>query len=213
MSPTRFLCCLPARLGVFLFSLVETLGAGFLAAVLIILLIHNQENHDLSMTKFTMIACIGWAVVAVAVCLTSFAGFMGAILRNARGVRAYSTAIAWLFGVQVIWGIVGIVALWVEPKELLKACTAAGHEALCSSHLEEAKGIVTGAIVVLTLVHAYQFHVVSSYAIELELVRDNRESILGRSKYAPVGLVEPMMGQNSSYAYADAPHSYGPSYA
>ncbi|KAF7979204.1 hypothetical protein HWV62_43140 [Athelia sp. TMB] len=149
--------------------------------------------------------------------------FIGAIAKKAGGIRAYASTIAWLLGVQIIWGIIGIVALWVEPKtDFIQQCengkTDQNTINICTSHIKETKGIATGLVVLVILLHAYQLHVVGGYANELEQQQLNRDIILG-SKYE-LGHSEdsrPMIGPDTSYAYADAAHSYGhqrgPSYA
>jgi hypothetical protein len=44
MGRARFLCCLPARLGVLLFTLAEFLASGFLAGVLWIAFAREQRG-------------------------------------------------------------------------------------------------------------------------------------------------------------------------
>jgi len=44
MGRAHFLCCLPARLGVLLFSLAQSVLSGGLAALLFYILIRNKQS-------------------------------------------------------------------------------------------------------------------------------------------------------------------------
>ncbi|KZP07955.1 hypothetical protein FIBSPDRAFT_965225 [Athelia psychrophila] len=217
MSRTHFLCCLPARLGVFIFSLLETLAAGFLAFVFINALIQNEKDHDQKLTKYATAVAIGYSIIATIVCLTSFAGFVGAIAKKARGIRAYATVTAYLLGVQIVWGVIGIIALWIESKaQYTQQCEAGQPEGstanndTCVNHMDTVKGVATGLILLSILLHAYQLHVIRGYADQLEMQHVNRDIIL-QGKYE-LGRTEdsrPMIAPDTSYAYADNAHSYG----
>lgn len=199
MGRAHFLCCLPARLGVFIFSLLETLAAGFLAAVFIIALIENHKstwNTSLSRPTFSNIARRSWhtdvlipngsghrvryhchhrlsdllrwvrahlhILLFIFRRLTQPFRLIGAIAKKAAGVRAYANVVGWLLGLQIIWGIIGIVALWVEPKAaFIRMCEGGKTDQntvdACTNNISTTKGVVTGLIILSILLHGCEF--------------------------------------------------------
>jgi len=186
-----------------LFSLLETAASGLLAAIFIIALIKNHEDNDSQMTKYAMAVAIGYSIIASIVCITSFAGLVGAIAKKAGAVRTYAATVGWLLWLQVIWGIIGIVALWLEPQSaFIHMCESGQTDAdvvnTCTGHITEVKGVATGLIVLSILLHAYQLHVIKGYATELE-----------RGRYELSQTDDGSFVPPTSYAYASNAHSYG----
>jgi len=220
MGRAHFLFCLPARLGVLLFSLGDFAVTGCLAALLWIILVRNQ-NHDIHLSKPLLISVITLGVISTIIALVSFAGFIGAIFKRVRGVRAFARLLAWLLGVQIILSILYIVAILLEPKsEFIKQCENGSTDSkvvdTCTNKITEVKGITIGIIVVALLLHSYEVYVVGAYASELEQKEFNRNIILGnsnsKSRYAAVPVGEdakPLTAPDMSYPYTDAAHGYG----
>jgi len=214
MGHAHFLFCLPARLGVLLFSLGEFLATGFLAAILWIAIAHDQQNKNAQWSTRLFAGVITLASISTIIAVVSFAGFFGAIFKRVGGVRAFARTIAFLLGIQTLISILYIVAIYVEPKsDFIKQCEAGSTNSnvvdVCTNKIQEVKGITVGIIVVALLLHAYEVYVVGAYASELENSEFNRNIILGSSKYTPVALGEDARPSHMSYPYADPAHGYG----
>jgi len=210
MGRAHFLLCLPARLGVLLFSLAQFLSSGCLAALLWYFLIRNQQTHELQLSKPLLAGMITLGAISSIIALVSFVGFVGALIKRARGVRAFARIIAWLLGIQLLFSVLYIIAIYVEPKsDFIKQCENGSTDAnivdTCTNKIQEVRGITVAIVVVALLLHCYELHVVGAYASELEQNEINRNIILGNSKgrYAPVAPVD------TSYPYADGAHGYG----
>jgi len=220
MGRAHFLLCLPARLGVLIFSLAEFVMTGFLAAILWIAFVRNEQHKDLQLSKSLLVGVITVAVISSIIALCSFAGLVGALFKQYRGIRVFARVVAWLLGVQIISSVLYIIAIFVEPKsEFIKQCEAGRTDSTivdtCTNKIQEVKGITVAIIVVALLLHAYELHVVRAYANELEQKELNRNIILGNSKYAAVPHGEdsrPLTGPDMSYPYADGVHAHGHSH-
>jgi len=210
MGRAKFLLCLPARLGVLLFSLGEFLSSGLLAAWLWITLARDEQDKNVQLSKRLLISICVLGGISTIIALCSFAGFIGAITKRPRAIRAFARAIAWLLGVQLITSTLYIIAIFVEPKsDFIKACENGSADArvvdACTNRVGLAKGVFVGVIVVALLLHMYELYVVSAYATELERTELNRNIILG-NKYEDT---RPLTGPDLSYPYADKAHRGG----
>lgn len=211
MGRARFLFCLPARLGVLLFSFGEFLVSGFLALWLWIALF-RAERDNVQLSKRMLASIITLGGISTIIAIVSFAGFFGAIFKKVGGVRAFARTIAWLLGVQIIFSILYVVVIYAEPKsEFIKQCENGSTDSrivdACTNKIQEVKGITVAIVVVALLLYAYEVYVVSAYASELERTEVNRSIIMGNSKYSSVPGGEdsrPLNGPDMSYPYADA---------
>jgi len=187
MARAHFLLCLPARLGVLLFSLSEFVVTGFLAALLWIAFAHNEQNQDNRWSKQLLVGVLTLASVSTITAIISFAGFVGAIFKWASGVRAFARTIAWLLGIQVVSSVLYIIMIYVEPKsDFIKQCengsTNSSVVNTCTNEIQEVRGITVGIVVLGLLVHAYEVYVVAAYASELEDARYSAVPIREESK-------------------------------
>lgn len=217
MGRARFLFCLPARLGVLLFSLGEFLATGFLAAVLWIALAHDEQSKNNQWSRRLLVSVIVLASISSIIAIVSFAGFVGTIFKRVGGVRAFARTIAVLLGIQFGISLLYIIMIFVEPKsDFIKQCEGGSTNSnivnTCTNKISEVKGITVGIISAALLLHAYEVYVVGAYASELEQTEFNRNIIMGNPRYTALAGGEdskPLTGFDSSYPYADASHSYG----
>jgi len=221
MARSHFLCCLPVRLGALLFSFGDFISNAALAGLVWFVLIRNSQTHQLQMSKAVMIGFIAAGVVSSIIALTSLAGFIGAILGKVGGVRTFLRTISWLFGIQLVLSILGIVAIYMEPRdEFTKQCINGQTDQsiidTCRNSVNSARLAYVIAAVIALCWHAYMIYIVGAYAKQLEEKEINRNIILGNSnshsKYAPVGHGDdskPFIAPDTSYPYADGAHSHG----
>lgn len=221
MGRAHFLFCLPARLGVLIFSLGNFASTGLLATILWITLVHYQQNHDDQLSKPMLAGVIALAVFSTITALTSLAGFFGALFGRLGGVRAFAKTLAFLLGMQFVFSVLYVVAIFVEPKsEFIKQCEAGKTDSnivdVCTNKINEVRIITIVIVIVGLLLHAYEVHVVRGYAVQLEQKEVNRNIILGHSnahgRYSAVPHGEdskPLTGPNMSYPYTDAAHGHG----
>jgi len=210
MGRAHFLCCLSARLGVLIFALAQFLSSGCLAALLWFFLIRNQQTHQLQLRKPLLAGLITLGAVSSIIALVSFAGFVGALIKWARGVRAFARLTAWLLGIQLLFSVLCIIAIYIEPKEdFIKQCVHSSTDAnvidTCTNKIQEVRGIIVAIMVVALLLHCYELHVVGAYASELEQKEFNQNITLGNSskgRYTPIAHVD------TSYPYAEPAHGY-----
>jgi len=176
MGRAHFLLCLPARLGVLLFSVSEFVVTGFLAALLWIAFAHNEQNPNVQWSKRLLAGVVILASVSSITATVSFAGFVGALFKWVGGVRAFARTIAWLLAVQTVFSLLYIIMIYVEPKsDFIKQCengsTNSNIVNTCTNQIQEVRGITVGIVILGLLVQAYEVHVVRAYASEIESSR------------------------------------------
>jgi len=218
MGRARFLCCLPARLGVVIFSFCDFALSGIIAGGLWATLIRNHETHTISISWKVMAAVIAVASISTVVCLASIFGFFGALFKRTGGVKFYARTMAWILSVQIALSILYFVLIFTEStadfvKECQSQLNGTETQSWCQDHIKALKGITVAGVVIDLLLTAWVVWVSAAYASELEQT-GNRNIILGNtnsaSKYIPVGDEDPAFTRpNVSYPYADASHSYG----
>jgi Na+-transporting methylmalonyl-CoA/oxaloacetate decarboxylase gamma subunit len=135
--------------------------------------------HDLQLSKPLLAGVITLAAISAIIAFVSFAGYMcplhlpslpladpacfhrfvGAILKRVGGIRAFARTIAWLLGVQIVFSVLYIIAIYVEPKsEFIKQCENGSTDSkiidTCTNKIQEVRGISVAVIVVALLLHA-----------------------------------------------------------
>jgi len=219
MGRAHFLCCLPARLGVVIFSFCDFALSGIIAGGLWAVLIRNHETHTISTSPKVMAGIIAIAAISTVVCLASIFGFFGALFKRTGGVKFFARTMAWILGAQIALSILYLILIFTESTaDFVKECQSQANgtevESWCQGHIGALKGITVAGVIIDLLLTAWVVWVSGAYASELEQKEMNRNITLGKtnstSKYVPVGNEDSAFtGPNMSYPYANASHSFG----
>jgi len=220
----HFCCCIPVRFAVFVASLLWFLCAGIASGFafwLIWTIEHdpsrlNQYNLNVSFTKGWRIGIIVFGVVLAIVCLISLFGFIGAMVRNRRMVKSYST-IVWI-SFLISCAATGFFLYAIYSSNSLIQCTGTnGAVQPCNSFSKKTKIIVTTSLAVALLIELYFSSVIGRYVDQLEdeQVFKNDFGLNRTTSYYPHqpldasanhGLLQPHSG---AYPYTDQTHAFG----
>ncbi|KAH9925831.1 uncharacterized protein B0H18DRAFT_1008608 [Fomitopsis serialis] len=208
----HFCCCIPVRAGVFLFSLLSFLSAGFLAAIAWfgVHLILTKADGYTNVPKRTEIILIVVGSIFTLMALTSFFGFIGSITRNRRFVKSYSFMSIFLFIGSLVSAALFLYTLYSE-KNITTSCIVNENGAVkiddCDTHVSTAGKIVATVIVAVEiLVHLYIVVVIRRYVEQLE---DESDFWQGPYKLTSTDVNQGLMQSKAPYPYSDAAHSYG----
>ncbi|EAU91519.1 hypothetical protein CC1G_02008 [Coprinopsis cinerea okayama7 len=217
----KFCCCLPLRLGVFIFTLFQFLVNGASAAFLwFVLFSPDTVDQWHALAEYARIAVIVIAAVYSFVSLTGLLGFLGALFRKNGLVKTYYAVlwIEWLF--QIGSGIWFTVTFFrarrraddddcddIFPDEDFDFCE--GLENLQKVH----PAWVIAPLVVSTLITAYVIYVTHHYIKRLKEQKESKNYLRSNPAYVPVqqkgdeGL--PLTQPQMTYPYTDGSNSFG----
>ncbi|KIP04076.1 hypothetical protein PHLGIDRAFT_129736 [Phlebiopsis gigantea 11061_1 CR5-6] len=222
----HFCCCIPVRAGVFLFSFLQFIATGFVAAILwyvLHLILSGQTWQDVNYGDIDTAGRVAVGVAAgiyTLVSLFALIGFLGSIARNRRMVKAYSV-LTWVIVLIHIVGSGFLLYFAYSGKNLFNGCTVDGHD--CAFHFKTwQKVLYTVLVVVTSLLSVYIASVIGRYVDQLyDEVDYSHEYKLAKptsaSTYQPTyypqqaqeahqGLLNPATGP---YPYSDQAHSFG----
>ncbi|KAI0777695.1 hypothetical protein BD413DRAFT_518946 [Trametes elegans] len=219
----HFCCCIPVRLGVFIFSFLSFALSAISAAIgwFIFHLVEANKLSDLetdlndsdkaafeaSIHKYKWAIIVG-AIIFTFVALVSFFGFIGSIVRNRRMVKAYS----WLTVLSFFLGsfAAGFV-LYATYSDKPFCVTVDNKQSCTNNHLRTSQKIgVTVGIVINWLINLYIVTIIRRYYKQLDEEREYRHDFrlnpTGAGTYeAKEGLLAPQ----GAYPYADGQNAFG----
>ncbi|KDQ07770.1 hypothetical protein BOTBODRAFT_38559 [Botryobasidium botryosum FD-172 SS1] len=185
-SREYFCCCIPARFGVFVLSILSLLGAGSVAGLLWYILVQNgrADTVDFDGTQKTTFIVV--AVFYTIFALVSLFGFIGAVARKKALVSIYSTVLWICLLLNVIAGAMVIYAITRRSDAGVAACKnriGSDNASLCDASTGTKIGVIVSFVIQL-LIQLYCCIIVARYVRQL----DNEDAYSTRSaaKYANV---------------------------
>ncbi|ESK89238.1 hypothetical protein Moror_5186 [Moniliophthora roreri MCA 2997] len=154
----HFCCCLPVRLGVFIFSILGFIGSGIGAVVLWINLakVRNQPDHE----KATEIAYWVTAASVSLLAIVTFTGLIGTFMKSYRTMRFYFGALILVFILDLIFGVISMISIFRVPDEqLIQDCLHNATDGSLKADAEvtvnraECKGIVVAVKIIFLVVY------------------------------------------------------------
>jgi len=214
----KFLCCLPARLGVFILALLAMIGGSFVAGVGILQLAGTSQGPIDQSDKIALwIQTIMYAILGV---VGAF-GFVGTLIRNLRMVSTFAFVLALHLGFSIASGVFSIYAMFTQdPSSAVSQClgnaSAQGVNVSatdCQNGITVIKGVMVGVYILTWLVQLYAYFIVERYAeqIEDEEMADHVR-VVPRSLpeiSAPLNQMSAYSGYNSGYPFTDPRQGFG----
>lgn len=197
----KFCCCLPARLGVFVLSLLSIMAGGFMGVIgwmqVADLREHPMETSDevalfMHSSIFTLLAFL------------AIFGFAGSLLKHRSMVLAFSVGLAIHLGLSVISGIFTLYAIFRQsPAAAIERCingaTDEETKTTCQTGTTIVKGLLVAIYIISWLFELYGYFVTERYAEQLE-----EEEV---AKMMPI-LPQHINHVNDPHAYAPYPKRY-----
>ena len=133
--------------------------------------------HQLQLSKPLLAGMLTLGAISSIIAIVSFVGcvfiyllnplsltrltcfrFVGALIKRAGGVRAFARTVAWLVGLQLVFSVIFIIAIYVEPKsDFIKQCENGSTDSnivdTCTNKIQEVRGITTAIVAVALLLH------------------------------------------------------------
>jgi len=166
----KFCCCLPARLGVFVLSLLSIMAGGFMGVIgwmqVSTLSAHPMETSD-------EIALFMHSSIFTLLALLALLGFAGSLIKQRSLVLAFSVGIAIHLGLSVISGIFTLYAVFRQsPAAAIERCingaTDDETKETCQTGTTIVKGVLVAIYIVSWLFELYGYFVTERYAEQLE---------------------------------------------
>lgn len=166
----KFCCCLPARLGVFVLSLLSIMAGGFMGVIgwmqVAQLKEHPMETSD-------EVALFMHASIFSLLGFLAIFGFAGSLLKHRRMVVAFSVGLAIHLGLSVISGIFTLYAVFRQsPAAAIERCingaTDAETKEVCQTGSVIVKGLLVAIYIVSWMFELYGYFVTERYAEQLE---------------------------------------------
>ncbi|KAH9919994.1 uncharacterized protein BXZ73DRAFT_92011 [Epithele typhae] len=219
----HFCFCIPVRAAVFFFSLITFLGSVLTAGVgwyIVYLVNTNQldkiETNVSDQDKKTLDelaskykwSFIVFSVIFTIVALMSFFGFVGAVIRNRRMVKAYSFMTIIIFILDTVGLGLSMYAVF-SSKPL--CVTIDGTKSCLESHLSTGQKVGYIAwTVVWWLVSLYIVIVIRRYVTQLEDEREYRHDFrLNPTSGGTYEAKEGLLPESGHYPYSDNQHAFG----
>jgi len=210
MSPyvrsRTFCCCLPARLGVFLLSLLAMVGGSLVAAVGWIQ-ISQLKKHPLG--KSDVIALWIQTPLFTLLALLAVFGFLGAVARNRSMISGFANGLAIHLGFSVASGVFSLYTIFTRDSQgLVDACVnKAGNTSdatlqSCKKGVVILKAVTVAIYVVTWLVQLYAYFVVERYVEQLD-----EERMAENTVAVPATMVTVVNGPQ--YPFADSRQAFG----
>ncbi|RPD65501.1 hypothetical protein L226DRAFT_530917 [Lentinus tigrinus ALCF2SS1-7] len=218
----HFCCCIPVRFAVFFFSLLSFLAAGASAALgwFIVYLINTNQldkaetnlSDDQKKVFEDFVHKYKWGFIVAAliftfICLMSFFGFIGSIVRNRRMVKAYSYMTILIF---VLGSVATGFVLYLTWSERSFCTTIDGTKTCIQSNLNTGSKIgFTIGSVIQWLIDLYIVVAIRRYYEQLEEEREYRHDF--RLKPTSGGTYEAKEGlmTQGHYPYSDNTNAFG----
>ncbi|KAI0826588.1 hypothetical protein BC628DRAFT_1319932 [Trametes gibbosa] len=219
----HFCCCIPVRLGVFIFSLIS-FGLAGLMAILGWVLLHVIETNqfdkiekdikdedkaafEASLRKYKWAVIVG-SLIFTFVSLVAFFGFVGSIVRNRRMVKAYSflTVITFLLG-----SLASGFLLYTVYSHKPFCVTIDSVEHCTNNHLNLGQKIgITVGTIVQWFVQLYIVTIIRRYYQQLEEEREYRNDFrLNPTAGGTYEAKEGLLATQGAYPYSDAQNRFG----
>jgi hypothetical protein len=222
MAP-KFLCCLPARFGVFIISLLQFLVCGGLAGFLWWALWYDSENDAAALAKTMKVTVIVVASVYTFVALISLIGFIGAILRKYKFIKTFFIVLFVSLLFQVAVGIWYLVTFYKTRNQSLDDCldgstnqTKLEYCKAIQVYKKYPQGYILANVIVPIVIQLYACVVVHSYSRYLEHEDAEKHRHFNRVPgpvYQPVNHRDeqhyPLTDGTYTYPFKDGSNSYG----
>ncbi|KAH6914263.1 hypothetical protein BKA70DRAFT_1519944 [Coprinopsis sp. MPI-PUGE-AT-0042] len=222
----KFLCCLPLRLGVFIFTLLQFLVSGAAAGLFWYIVFSPDTSEQFrTLADYVRTTVIVVASVYTFTALVGLVGFLGAIFKKTAMIKTFFGVLVVSFLIQLassIWFIVVFFRARAlgqnDDCEDVIGIKGVNVVALCDS-LRNLKDVSVASIIVPTvishLITIYMIYVTYHYIQRVKDQNSTKGSAVFGTRapaYAPLGKSEEAQSLTHSqpqYPYADTAHSFG----